>query len=1123
MILSGLMVAAVWVSSLGVAALTVERTYGSDVLVAVFAPSIVLLALRQTTIWWVGSTALVVGWGFSVPMLIAAPGALLLKDLLTIAILGPRRPNGPQPAVRLRWRLCCRREVDRLMRGDFYLRRFEATRALEFYDPPTAGRLEPVFALRRSYAREALGELQTALDAVTACASTEQRPWLGVAFVSDVTLQRSRLLAALGQIDEALEVVAQMDVAGLRVRSRVPIRLIEADLERHMGRLDRAESIISGELRGVRYRGRLMARCLLALAKIQEERGDSEGWLEAAQAAHDTLQTVYFLPALFTGSRFVVHALERRSVDLGAESIAAVLCLSDAILAAGRHGDFDSIVGLPLSAAVEFGSDEGAGWRALMAGNPLQAAETSLVLARYASVSGDHAEEEWHATRAFLALNSARYLLRSQRHRHAWVHTHRAATGCLLRVVARHNSAGLIEVIENARMQGLPQSSPPESGATRAVAPPTSTHDNSVGGDNRDRLRAAGVSAHDPSELPMRAPIGVVATVAKPLTALGRSIGENTAVASLEIAREIAYGAESWWLGTWADGETLFWGLIDGNGATRGGEIDISSGSDATVALDALGQALPLDQAGETTEAYRERMSASPLLASPGAEQRLARQLGEALLPPELRDALASSWRSGVRLRLSVAPAPEISHVPWGLLGIRDETARDTRLMEAADWRLAPSVAVLYEIGSRRTPPSIGGLGLAVLDPTGDREATTSVKPLEGAQSLAGSMPKDCVVLAGTWRDPEPTATIARLSDTLRVMLRDRVAFFACHCAPGRAGHSSASALCLAPTPASTGLLSAHTLLSDDASAPRYPFPSRVVISACDSAGASSAHGGEWLAFGPAVLLAGADIAIATLFPVFDDTSMDQHLIDAVSEQGSRSLADLLLDYQRSALAQWQNSDPSIRTGNSAPLLWAGYAILGRSESDQPRRARTPANLRAAPVVLDASALALLESADWTTATPITTTDIAAAWMWSYADVRLDRLRSIAYTVLFSESTASDVLQQALLTAMRWREARGRAPKATMFSIPAFDVVKEALLRTESAGHSAAMAEDVVEALLSSSTAGRGLLALVGYGKSDVPRRELRPSAWTFAGSKASVGPHEHSALTEQLRELTLL
>ena len=401
-------------------------------------------------------------------------------------------------------------------KGDRMLRRFDPARALLLYKAGAGPALEAVFALRRSYAREALGDLQGALDESLECESAmgrSPRPAISL----PARLQRARLLAALGQLDDAIRVVRGADLGPLRLRDRVPIRLLEAELQRCQGRLDRAETILLEELRAVRNHGRLTARCLIALSRVLEDRGDNDQWLKVAQGAYDTLQTVYFLPALINrGSRLVLFGVERRSQDLGAESIAAVLSVANAMLAAGRLNEFKRLTEFPISEILGFDSDDGAGRMALQAGNTVQAAEVALVLSSDATLRGHHGSAEWYATRAFQALNNARYLLRSQRHRHAWVEAHRAAIGCLLRVVAHRNPRGLIEVIENARLQGLPQRGVPDSAAT-ALGIPDSGHPGDAHGDvpnGLDRgLRAAGISARDAGELPLRAPIGVVTTL----------------------------------------------------------------------------------------------------------------------------------------------------------------------------------------------------------------------------------------------------------------------------------------------------------------------------------------------------------------------------------------------------------------------------------------------------------------------------------------------------------------------------------------------------------------------------------------------------------------------------------
>jgi CHAT domain-containing protein len=133
-------------------------------------------------------------------------------------------------------------------------------------------------------------------------------------------------------------------------------------------------------------------------------------------------------------------------------------------------------------------------------------------------------------------------------------------------------------------------------------------------------------------------------------------------------------------------------------------------------------------------------------------------------------------------------------------------------------------------------------------------------------------------------------------------------------------------------------ILSAHALFSNAAP---LPMPARVLLSACSSAGATGAGGGEWLGLTAAVLWRGARQVIATNWPIWDTpftTSFDHKL--ALRLQHDADPAVTLRELQLEALSDWRDSEHDLSDHEENglpysardipfPLIWAAYTCVG--------------------------------------------------------------------------------------------------------------------------------------------------------------------------------------------------
>lgn len=105
----------------------------------------------------------------------------------------------------------------------------------------------------------------------------------------------------------------------------------------------------------------------------------------------------------------------------------------------------------------------------------------------------------------------------------------------------------------------------------------------------------------------------------------------------------------------------------------------VASGSDAVP-----------DALGAFRKALADAVSGLPggsALTEPQTERRLARELGDALLPADLVDRLVSARDRGETPILRIHAARRLADIPWEVLAV---DGQDTRLVEVAQVRMIP-------------------------------------------------------------------------------------------------------------------------------------------------------------------------------------------------------------------------------------------------------------------------------------------------------------------------------------------------------------------------------------------------------------------------------------------------
>jgi hypothetical protein len=804
----------------------------------------------------------------------------------------PRRSLG-LPAVRPRWRHPFGRV--RLLVADRLLRRglpAEAASRYAIVARRHTGLRCPAL-LRQALARLEGDEPQAALDAATEVEKSSPDERLQVAgrrVAGQALLQANRPEAALERLaDEKL-----LKELGTRHGARAHLTRSEALVA--LGRWAEAVEEARRAYRGLKGRRQLDARlravrleCEASLAPGGNSRA-TEADL-AAQRGLGLVMRVRWLRRHFVERRNDSEMIWSTGLPFLSELARLEALAAREQLTAGVD---DEALGRMIDAREFF----------VLLGMRLDAAKASNTLAKAFEASGDVELATHHAIVGLVELDRVRYTLRGQASRARWSQYFGRALTDALRLAAQQPDGRLqAELIEIARLQSLPI------------------------------LRSSHESVDDAALSP--APTIRVRSTAD----MGRSTTvDGLRAVDIERSAASAAGQGAWWYSTWLAADTLYWALVPPTGEPAHGGIDASASSELATALAALRCALPVKlRPDESEQVVAARLPDSPLYASPEREERLARRLGELLIPPPLSHYLIGHrTRNQGPARLAVAAAPELGYVPWSLLAVpaSDPDGPAPRLVELADWVLVPP-AGLIDSGEAGPAPRPSPLRLAVLDTI----KSTDEPELPAARSLARGLPAGATLLGGWhWHNGNVATRTAVLTE-LRRMSRDSGAssvLFACHAVQGTPERPSSSALVLAPEipggPPSR--LSAADLIAFGADH-RHTAPTQVLLAACDTSDLASAAAGEWLTLAPAFLAAGSRTVCTTVFPLVDDhVDWETDGVLRALKQGD-DLANAVWASQRASLASWRIDGPrGWRPPVETPMVWGAYAVCAHGRGD---------------------------------------------------------------------------------------------------------------------------------------------------------------------------------------------
>ncbi|MGJ7442928.1 CHAT domain-containing protein [Aquipuribacter sp. MA13-6] len=493
--------------------------------------------------------------------------------------------------------------------------------------------------------------------------------------------------------------------------------------------------------------------------------------------------------------------------------------------------------------------------------------------------------------------------------------------------------------------------------------------------------------------------------------------------------------------------------------------IDLSQGAVATTALQELKDCLPLAQEGESAAEMDWRVMRGKLARGREDEAKLAHRLGRSFIPAELRDELSRRANgSESRLKLVIAPAPELGWVPWSLFAVTVSNrvlVDSTRLVELADWVLAPSATVLAESSRRSVGPA--PVALAILDTT-----NSSIFPaLPAARSIHERLQPECVVIGGDHWAPGPRVSKTQLIDDISRLGSSKGLLFGCHATVGSANNPSGGALVLGEREDGSPIkLTALEVLKANGN----DFPGQVSLLACDASDLAASSAGEWLSLAPAFLIRGAHTVVTTLFPLVDTSDQAVGSLITLLIEG-RSGSEAVSQFQREQLNRWRNEvQPAALS--EMPISWASLAVCatGRQAAEEDAHAAAP---------LAASSVRLNEAAERLADKLGHQEPGGAHFILAYVD---------KWAMPYSGSLWSD-LGGAFRTELTERYLKARY--SSVESTGGLAVAAQAAMRTARAEGSALEAEHLVTALLSLPQYQR-MLSILGLHGNFRLEREVR-------------------------------
>ncbi|MFF0446714.1 CHAT domain-containing protein [Streptomyces sp. NPDC004609] len=310
-----------------------------------------------------------------------------------------------------------------------------------------------------------------------------------------------------------------------------------------------------------------------------------------------------------------------------------------------------------------------------------------------------------------------------------------------------------------------------------------------------------------------------------------------------------------------------------------------------------------------------------------GRELELLSRVSAAFLPPVLAEGLAR--HTGTEPASLVVSLPAVlGHVPVAALPLAP--GHDRRVVDVARVVHVPGWAVVDQClrrlpGRTARPGTPVPLRLAVLSPdAADGTATALEPPAAARHTVCGPLTKTQLAYTlQTFDDTDGLLYLAGHIDTVP-------------------GNPYLSGLRVAPEPDGTAARVSmadmlhtpdeRTSPGETVTPPPFPVPTHVLAVGCGSLGLQPpVHEGadrtsvsEWLGFGSALLLAGADHVVCTLYTVHPSRQLEA-AVRTLTEGMSRGIppADVLREMQLAQLRRWRHQ----RAGR--PFVWQSFAYSG--------------------------------------------------------------------------------------------------------------------------------------------------------------------------------------------------
>ncbi|MFE7532886.1 CHAT domain-containing protein [Streptomyces rhizosphaericola] len=812
-----------------------------------------------------------------------------------------------------------------------------------------------ISARQQLHAEDPAGALLTAREAAEAARNAPEpmRGWC--------LAELSRVFAANGEGERAATMSAEAVrlLRGRRCRTHRR-RLILEELERGIGEKPPHEALCDiHRMRrtAVRCGDELLLRSTeLWLARLLAETGNDEGARHSLRGA---------------------HANDARSDFLVQPEEAARMRLMSASALVDRDETRDAARRDALAALAQVDART----------RPLAAAAARQVLARADERDGHERAALAQAVQALLAVHDTRYRVRTAEGRKLWEQMQLSAYATALRLSSgqgRPASPVVAEIIETARGEVLPRRMDDTElarhgalrEAVRAAQLRGTGGSGTVATEGTGRWGTERPASDDGADLPRSAALAEIglSPVRRPpsmVVAGSRRLppragtgeepsGAGTEEADFDLDRAlIAIAGRCWYWSAVTVQDRYYWTVRSPSGEWSHGWRQLGPGTEAALADAALREALPLPRAGEDSGELRERVTGGALSApaGDGSELALLARVAAAFLPEPLAQGLAS--HTGNTASVVVALPAVLGHLPVAALPLAP--GRDLRVVDVARVIHVPAWAVISQClarpaGRLRTPCD---LQLAVLRPDAVEEETTGDTVADGTggtgvggdplrrNKLALRLPAPAQrVLRGPVTKEQLTHALRQLHDLDE---REGLLYLLGHVGV-RPGNPYLSGLRVAPTPGDgtepggTAMLSMADMLGSldggsgtaEEAGIACPVPRKVLAVGCASLGLElpSARNGadtvhtpvsEWLGLGSALLLAGADHVICTLYPVLHPS--DQ--LEAAARLLTRRLCagvsppDALREMQLAHLDRWR------RGKGGRPFVWQAFAYTG--------------------------------------------------------------------------------------------------------------------------------------------------------------------------------------------------